>query len=189
MRLFVVRHASPRVDPQADPVRWALSERGQQEARALAGVAAAWAVEAVYTSTERKAADTALAVAAATGAPLWQAPGLEELRVAGWVANADAFNDLVRAIFAKPDVSVQGAEPAAAAVRRFSDVVDAVASKHEVAVVVSHGRILSAWLAAVGAVDDAFTLWRAMPLPAYAEVDIDARGVRLARPFDGVPLP
>lgn len=189
MRLFLVRHASPRVDPHTDPASWPLSARGREEARALAGIAARRGIEAIYTSSERKAADTALAIAATTGVPLWQAAGLEELRVAGWVANADAFNELVRAIFADPGASVRAAESAAAAVRRFGGVIDALVSKHQTAVVVSHGRILSAWLAAAGAVDDAFSVWRAMPLPAWAEVDIDARTITLAQPFAGVPLP
>ncbi|MEX0751095.1 MAG: histidine phosphatase family protein, partial [Dehalococcoidia bacterium] len=66
-QLFLIRHASPVVQPESAPRDWPLSERGIEEARALAKLAHTWELEAIYTSSEAKARNTGLIIADALG--------------------------------------------------------------------------------------------------------------------------
>jgi probable phosphoglycerate mutase len=82
-RVFVLRHgesADPNVFHGAES-DVALSERGRQQAEAVASVLAAHAPAAVVSSAMRRARDTAAPVAAACGLPVLLEPLLHERRV------------------------------------------------------------------------------------------------------------
>ena len=55
--LYFVRHASPNIQPNVPSEQWTLSERGIEEARSLAKIAAGWGLEAVYSSVEQNIKD------------------------------------------------------------------------------------------------------------------------------------
>jgi broad specificity phosphatase PhoE len=79
---------------------------------------------------------------------------------------------------------MHGAEPAADAARRFGGALAAIAAGPAPAAVVSHGRALTAYLASALPLDDAFAFWRAMPMPAWACIELAASGrARLIEPF------
>jgi len=185
--LYLVRHASPQVEPRVPAPEWRLSARGIEEARALAEVAAGWRLAAVYSSVEPKASATASIIGDRVGLPVRLAEGLEEQRWDAWVENADAFNERVREILEQPDESAHGAEPAADAARRLAAAITAIAAADTPAAVVSHGRVLTAYLAAALPLEDPFAFWREMPMPAYACVEVaDGGRLRLAAPFTAV---
>lgn len=186
--LYLVRHASPRIQPNAPARDWPLSDRGIEEARALAAVAGGWGLRAVYASPEEKARTTALLLAEPAGLPVAVVPGFEELRVDDWIGNADEFSDLVRRVLEDPDVSARGAERAAAAAARFEAALRVVEQGPFPAAVVSHGRVLAAYLTELLWLDDPFAFWRAIPMPAWASLDLDASPPTLASPFTSVPL-
>ena len=50
--LYLVRHASPTIQPNVPAEQWTLSERGIEEAHALARIAAGWDLAAVYSLAE-----------------------------------------------------------------------------------------------------------------------------------------
>ena len=187
--LYIVRHASPAIQPNVPSEQWTLSDRGIEEARSLARVAAAWDLAAIYTSIEPKAQATALMLADAAGRQVRSVDGLQELRVDRWISNADAFAEMARDIFEQPAISVQGAERAAAAAERFAAAVSIIREGPFPAAVVSHGRIITAYLTQICGLDDAFALWRSIPMPGWACLDLDAPVPKLLAPFAGVDGP
>jgi broad specificity phosphatase PhoE len=171
--LYLIRHATPEIQPNVPSVEWNLSERGFEEARALGATAQSWGLHAIYASSERKAQSTALAMSELLDIPVHVVEGLEELRIDGWIGNSDEFGETVQQILQEPDLSLRGAERASVAAERFARGVAIVEQAQFPAAVVSHGRVLTAWLAHTGRTDDAFALWRSIPMPGWARIDLD----------------
>jgi broad specificity phosphatase PhoE len=187
MRLvYLIRHASPAVQPRAPADEWLLSERGIDEARALGAIAAGWGLRAVYSSTEPKALSTAALIADATDLTAHAVEGFEELRLSGgWIGNADAFSDTVRAVLEQPELSLRGSETAAAAAARFAAGMGIVEAGPFPTAVVSHGRIIVAYLAQRLGVEEPFALWRSIGTPGWVALDLD--GPKLLGSFEGLP--
>jgi broad specificity phosphatase PhoE len=156
---------------------WPLSERGFEEASALGATALAWGITAIYASSERKAQSTALAMSEVVGVPVHVVDGLQELRIDGWIGNSDDFAETVKQILEEPYFSLRGAERASAAAERFASAISIIERGSFPAAIVSHGRVLTAWLAHNGRTADPFALWRAIPMPGWAGVDLDEPGV------------
>ncbi len=185
-RLYLVRHASPSVQPSTPSEQWKLSDRGIEEARRLATVAESWGLSAVYSSNEPKAQATALIIGDAVGQPVRVVDGFQELRFERWVINSDEFSGQVRDIFEQPAMSVHGAERASAAAVRFVGAVSLVETGPFPAAIVSHGRVLTAYLAQQLQLTDPFAFWRSIPMPAWACLDLDSRIPKLIEPFTGL---
>jgi broad specificity phosphatase PhoE len=184
-RLYLVRHASPAIQPNVPAEEWTLSARGIEEAHAVARVAAGWQLAAVYSSAEPKAQATALVIGDAVGQPVRVVDGFQELRFDRWIPNADAFAEMVRAILERPAANIHGAERADAAAARFAAAVCIAEEGAFPAAVVSHGRIIAAYFAHLLALDDPFELWRSIPMPGWACLDLDTS--KLISPFQGLP--
>ncbi len=182
--LYLIRHASPNVQPDVPAAEWTLSERGIEEAGRLAETARSWGLRALYTSAEAKASATALIVGEACGLGAAVVQGLEELRFDEWIGNADAFSAAVKSILEHPEAVVRGAERASVAAARFAAAMTIVEQGDLPAAVVSHGRILAAYLADLLHLDDPFALWRSIPMPGWAVLDLDAP--RLVEEFRGL---
>jgi broad specificity phosphatase PhoE len=182
-QLFLIRHASPVIQPGTPPRDWALSERGVEEAQALAKVAQTWGLEALYTSSEAKARSTGLIIADALELFANVVDGFDELRMPDWIANADEFNQAVREILEDGGDLPRGAERADQAAARFADGVDLVAQGAFPAAIVSHGRVLTAWLTQTIGLATPYETWRTMPMPGWACIDLDAPGLGFIVPF------
>jgi broad specificity phosphatase PhoE len=174
-QLYLVRHATPAVQPNTPAPDWQLSERGVEEARALGVTAQTWGLHAIYASGERKAQSTALAMGEVLAVPVHVVEGFEELRIDGWIGNSDDFAESVQQILKQPELSLRGAERALAAAQRFATGISIIESGDFPAAIVSHGRVLSAWLAYTGRTEDPFALWRSIPMPGWAHIDLDER--------------
>ena len=183
--LYLIRHASPNVQPNVPAVDWTLSDRGIAEAERLGETARSWGLRALYTSTESKAKATALIVGEACGLGAAVVQGLEELRFDEWIGNADAFSDAVKSILEHPEAVVRGAERGSAAAARFAAAMQIVEQGDLPAAVISHGRVLTAYLAELLHLDDPFALWRSIPMPGWALLDLDAP--RLVKEFHSLP--
>ena len=170
--LYLVRHASPVIRPSEPARDWPLSERGIAEAERLTVTADSWGIEALYSSSEAKARATALVLGDALGLPVRVADAFDELRC-DWIANADEFNETVRAIL-EGEPPPRGAESRDDAASRFADGVSIVAAGPLPAAIVSHGRIMTAYLAAHRPLESPFEYWRAIPMPGWARIDLDA---------------
>ena len=187
--LYLIRHASPNIRPDTPAREWTLSERGVGEAQTLALTAAAWGLEAIYSSSEPKARATGLIIGDALGLPVHVVDAFDELRLPEWIGNSDAFNDVVRAVLEgdtppgatlTPRVDARNAETAADAARRFGAGVGIVAQGPAPAAVVSHGRIITAYLSQTGRIEEPFEFWRSIPMPGWACIDLDGKGMASA---------
>jgi broad specificity phosphatase PhoE len=193
MRLvYIIRHASPAVQPGVASRDWPLSDRGIEESQSLAAAAEGWELRAIYSSSEAKARATAGIVGERFGLQVNVADAFDELRIPEFIANSDEFNDVVRAVledrtFEPPrlDPLLSGRlETADTAAERFAAGIGIVEQGAFPAAIVSHGRIIAAYLAAVLRSADPFALWRSIPMPGWASVDLDAPEAGLLRAFD-----
>ena len=182
-QLFLIRHASPVIQPEVPARDWPLSERGIEEAQSLAKLGHIWELEALYTSSEPKAQSTGLIIADELGLLTNVVDGFDELRMPDWIGNADEFNEAVRAILLGTAGAPRGSEPAEQAAARFADGVELVAQGEFPAGIVSHGRVLTAWLTKAIGLDDPFETWRTMPMPGWACIDLDAPRLGFITPF------
>ncbi len=186
-RLYLIRHASPRIQPAVPTREWPLSERGVEEAQEIARAAVTWGLRAVYSSFEPKARATAAIVGDAVHEPVRIVEGFEELRIDHWIGNADELNALVRAILDQPDASIRGAEAAADAAERFARGIAIVAQGPFPAAVVSHGRGLGAYLARLLEIESPYDFWRSIPMPGWACLSLNSPPPRLLEPFQHSP--
>ena len=169
MRVILVRHAMPELEPDVPAHRWRLGAEGQAAARALQLPTAAYLV----ASSEQKAADT---LRAATGArPVVQDAGFDEVhRPSEW---RDDHRERARAYVhgathpgweAQHDVAARFT----AAIRRH-----AAAAGGRPLVVGSHGMALTCWLAAEHLLSvPAGDFWAALAFPQLIEVDLPVPG-------------
>ena len=184
--LYLIRHASPDIQPNVPTPEWRLSQRGIDDARRLAEIARPWRLQSIYSSIEPKAESTALIIGDAAGLTVRVTQGFEELRFDQWFDNADEFSRAVRSILTSPDISTRGAERASAAALRFEAGVRIVEDGPFPAAIVSHGRVLTAFLAQLLHVEDPFELWRSISMPGWACVDIEPAVPKLIEAFRGL---
>ena len=174
-RVYLVRHASPAVQPDVPAREWGLSDRGVDEARALATTAKEWGLRAVYCGAEPKMRTTALILAEPSAAPVHVVEEFNETRLGEWIANADAFNDLVHGILEGTDPLPRGVESAEEAADRFEAGLRIAEQDAFPAAVVSGGRALTSYLSRKRqGIEDPFAFWRAIPFPGWTAIDLDA---------------
>ncbi|WP_309134593.1 histidine phosphatase family protein [Cellulomonas sp.] len=158
MRLLLVRHGQTSsnvghhldtAEPGAD-----LTPLGRRQAEALVPALAGRGVDALYASTLVRTQQTAAPLAAALGLDVRVRAGLREvaageLEMASDHASVMAY---LRAVlrWGTGDLAarVPGGEDGTQALGRFDEVVEEVAAAGETVVVVSHGAIIRAWVAA-----------------------------------------
>lgn len=160
--MLLVRHSAAELDPTAPSEEWRLSEEGRRRCGRLAERLAEHEPRALLSSTEAKARETAELVAPALGLEVQLSDELRETarRTVGWL-DREEIDRGIRALFGRPDEVVFGEESAAAALARFERAVDGLP---EPSVVVTHGTVLSLYVAARTG-RDPYELWRGLELP------------------------
>ncbi len=168
-RLYLIRHARSQMMGDA-AWRWPLSEQGQREAGVLARQDFWRGVELVFSSPEIKAYQTAEPAARRWGIPLKIVNCLHELRRPRLVRDYEA---VIARLFAEPEASVAGLEPAAQAAERITRCLEELATAHpeRTLAVVSHGLILTLFLARLEGRWPTVAEWRAVPFTGLAVVD------------------
>lgn len=146
---------------------WRLSEEGRRRCGPLAERVAAYGPELLVSSPEPKAQETAELIAPLLGLDVQLVEGLRETarRTVGWLPR-HAIESGIRDLFARPNQIVYGEESASAALARFEA---AVAELPERGIVVTHGTVISLYVAARTGVDP-FELWQSLELPDVVEV-------------------
>lgn len=175
-KVYFIRHAETAVDVQRPPSEWSLTDAGRAAVQALA-VRIDWStVTLVAHSRERKAADTAHWLTVGQTVPCASYAGLNELAVPFIADRAELVARVGRYLSGYPDDDF---EPRARALARFGAALDAIqaASRPGRAVVVSHGRILTVFMASL--LGRALTVadWQSLAFPDIALVDLTARQV------------
>ena len=165
MRVILVRHAMPEVDPARPPQHWQLGGPGVAAARSLSLPPAACLV----ASTEPKAAETLRA--ATGGSPVLQDAGFDEVRRPHeW---RDDHRERARAY-------VEGAphpgwEPQLEVAARFTAAIARHAARAGAypLVVGTHGMALTTWLDARSLIADSpGAFWAALAFPDVVTVDL-----------------
>jgi broad specificity phosphatase PhoE len=184
--LYLVRHAEVILRRDVEARDWQLSPEGQLAAELL-GNAPLWKrLTLIASSPEPKAVATARPIATAAGLEVRTEDGLREVsRGAARLVTTTEYEKLVEVHFAAGAESVNGWERGADATFRVRDCIERLTSVGSSVCVVSHGLLLSHYLADLrGMPAPAVEEWRAIPQPAVAVVDVKAR--RLLRPFASV---
>lgn len=174
--LFLITHAHTRQQPGIDAATWNLSETGQAQAQILAAQPFWDQVDHIVLSSELKTRLTVDAVLTARPLPVTVDARFDELiRTAEWT---DDYVGRVAQVFAHPDLSIGGWEPASQALARFLAGIDALRARYagETMALVGHGLILSLYrthLLGQSHVD--LDQWRALSFAAVAQVDLQSQ--------------
>jgi broad specificity phosphatase PhoE len=160
--VLLVRHSVPAVDLSIPAAEWRLSAEGWRRCEELAGLVAAHEPDQVVSSPEPKARETAELLATRLGLDVRESAELreQERRTVGWLERTE-LEAGIRRLFAQPDLLVFGEETAADALARFSRAVEGLGDR---AVVVSHGTVISLYVAARTG-RDGFEIWSGLELP------------------------
>jgi broad specificity phosphatase PhoE len=143
--VWFVTHPDVEIDPTIPVTEWRLSSRGR--ARTAAAARRDWVrgLGAIWASTERKAIETAVILAEATGIGFatHAALGENDRSATGYLPRAE-FEATADLFFAHPDRSIRGWERAVDAQRRIVEAVETVLAATpeglDVAVV-AHGAV------------------------------------------------
>ena len=182
-RLILVRHCEPQEDARGlcyGRLDIGLSNAGREHAQRLAAAFARHEWEAVYSSPRLRAHETAVAV----NRDVVIDDDLREIdfgdlegRSYDEIAATDS--ELYRAWMERPTtVRFPGGESFAELKIRALEALDRIRAAHEAAIVVTHGGVLRAGLAA----------WLEMPDEAIFRLDQRYGGVTIVDWLDGVPL-
>ena len=176
-RLFLIRHAAPAKDHDVPAREWALSPAGRADAERLAGILTPFAPamiipgvpEAIISSDELKARQTAQPLAGRLGMTVEMAPGLHEheRRTADYLDD-ETFHATMARFFADPDTLVFGEETASQALARFSRAVEDALARHpegDIAIF-THGTVISLFVAAHSIIKP-MDFWWHLHLPAW----------------------
>jgi broad specificity phosphatase PhoE len=137
-------------------------------------------VQIICTSVEPKALQTAQIVAARHDLPIEPHFDLRELRRPG--DRVADYESAVRQALENPTMSVNGWEPAGEAQTRIMTAVERLLMLHEgeMLAVVSHGLVLTLYLAYLTDSAPTLDLWHSLPFASAVQVDPEARKI-LAR--------
>ncbi|HVM10147.1 MAG TPA: histidine phosphatase family protein [Acidimicrobiales bacterium] len=168
--LVLAKHAAPAVDPDLPAAQWPLSEAGRGGAERLAERLRPLAIDLVASSVERKAAETASAVARVLDVTFQTAHDLHE-HERPYEPDRSRFEQNMARFFEDPSAH----RPVE---RRFTTALDALVRAHRSLrlVVVAHGTVLSLHLAARYGLDAAST-WSSLGMPSYVVVELRTKTV------------
>ncbi|MEE9591957.1 MAG: histidine phosphatase family protein [Thermoplasmata archaeon] len=176
-KVILVRHGHPLVEGE-DPRQWHLSDQGREIARALSREPIWEPVSTIYSSPEPKARETALVVAEERGLPVKVLEDLGEVRRP---YEAGDYEDRIRAFL--KGRAPPGWETREAAEGRIWRAMTEVSKGAAQVGVVSHGLLLTLFIAGVMGAKPTYWLHHAIGFAEYALYDTDTR--TLMRGFGG----
>lgn len=171
--IVFIRHSISQQEPGRSAHEWVLTPEGRAACVVLAARLQPVHLTRIYSSDEPKAQQTAAETALILGIPWATAADLHETRRnhAPFYARHEDFIAAIQTAMQQPDTLCFGEERFVDAQQRFTAAVEALCALHpdETIAVVTHGTVLALALAAWTG-QDAFTLWRALKMPAYARL-------------------
>jgi broad specificity phosphatase PhoE len=171
-RVVFIRHAEPLVAIGTPGAQWPLTNEGKGAARLLGErVVGRSPVALVWASPERKALQTA--ESAFPSGPTRVRDELGEVRKP-WYATTDDLREAVSRYVGGD--AVEGWERHEDVTARLN-LLQADISAGERLVVVSHGVVLTTWLALYGVLDDPFAFWSDLRTPDAWELDLEEKSL------------
>ena len=177
--LILVKHSVPEIEENRPANTWKLSPEGKLRAQRLAEHLEKFGAEAIVSSDELKAKQTADIIARQLRLHVQVLPGLHEhdRTNVSYLPNA-AFQALIRDFFQKPDQVVFGKETANEAYARFYRVMHSILNEYsnKTVVVVTHGTVISLFVSRLTGSSD-LELWSMLGLPSYVALDLGSNTV------------
>lgn len=178
MKLLLIRHSEP--DPGRDALDPPLTERGRHLATDTGQWLAGEDITAVYSSTTRRAVETAALIAESVDAPVIQRDGLAEFGDGQEYVTVDELRrtgDPRWTAMAAGDLEVFGTD-AETFRAEVAAAIGAIVDAHpgETVAVVAHAGVINAYLGGMLEIDR--LLWVELDYAAICRVAISRRGVR-----------
>jgi broad specificity phosphatase PhoE len=143
--VYFITHPNVVVDPKLPVPRWSLSELGRSRMRELLSRSWIRGVEAIYSSTEQKARESAGILSEHLSVPVKELSALgENDRSSTGYLPAEEFEATATQFFSRPEISVRGWEPAVEAQWRILGAVDGILASERCSgdiAIVSHGGV------------------------------------------------
>jgi broad specificity phosphatase PhoE len=175
--LILVKHSLPEINENVPAREWHLSDEGRKRIHVLVGKLIPYQPDAIISSVEPKARETAILLAENLRLDFLEVEGLHEHdRSQSPYHSKDKFQNLVQEFFARPAELIFGSETANEALMRFRQAVDVVLNSYpeKNIVLVAHGTVISlyvSWLTRC----DAYELWKELGLPSFVVLDIQSK--------------
>jgi len=168
--LIFIRHAPTRIDKNIASKNWTLTEDGQRLCKILAQKIQHYPISQIYASSEKKAQLTGQYIAEALQleSPIIK-PNLQETESSNFYESQTEFRAKVKIAMQHPQELHFGDETFYDAKSRFSAQVENLAQQHrgETIAIVTHGRILSMYLAEIMK-EAPEIIWERLQMPAFA---------------------
>jgi broad specificity phosphatase PhoE len=188
-QIYLIRHAKTRQEPGVPAERWTLSEEGFIAAGALAGKQFWTTVGRVITSTEVKTLATVTPALELWGIPHEAWAEFDEVQRGGFAATQEEYETRVRQLFAAPDESGDGWEPAAHALERALAGLNRALAEYpgQNLAIVGHGllwALVRAHVLGKERVEPAE--WKAVQFPDVMVWEVTGGEWRLGQEFEGI---
>ena len=174
--LLLIRHSAVVQVPDTPSYLWSLSADGRSRCHTLAPHLLPYQPVVFVTSIERKAVETGHILAEHSGVPCHTAAGLQEhdRRGTAYFPNKADFIATVTRLFEQPDTLVWGQETAVQARDRFIQGVQNVLNQYQQGniAIVTHGTVLTLFLAHYNPQLDTISFWQNLALPDYFVVTL-----------------
>lgn len=177
--LIMVKHSIPQIESDRPANTWRLSREGRSRARRLGEQLKEFRPEALVSSDEPKAKETAEIVSGLLRLEPEVFPGLHEHdRTNEPYLSAEKFQSSVRDFFQKPGELVLGNETTNQAHARFYRAVHSVLNHHrnKTLAIVAHGTVISLFVSRLTGVEH-FSLWNQLGLPSFVALDLHSNTV------------
>lgn len=192
--VYLIRHPATQPDPAIPASSWWLSEAGRAQVHTLVNLPIWQGVSTVYTSTQPKASVVGELVNTVHCLPFVPLIALDEAHRDAQL-DPEAFDAAQRAFFAHPaQPPRRGWETARSAGLRFIAAMDHLLSVHKPAdslAIVSHGTVLTLYIAHLREITASYGQWRKIDYAAIMAVDratLLPVTPFLTAPYDHLPL-
>lgn len=171
--LILIRHSQTKQQANINSHSWQLTDEGRKRCQLLAEELRPYTIDRVIASEEPKAALTGQLVADVLAVPCETVPNLHETKreTVGYFESESDFKAAVQSAMLEPDKLLFGEETFTDARERFSRQIETLLAQYpdKTLAVVSHGTVLSLYLAHLSA-QDAISWWNSLDMPAYAVI-------------------
>jgi 2,3-bisphosphoglycerate-dependent phosphoglycerate mutase len=169
-QVIFVKHSLPEIMPDIPANQWKLGEEGRKCCLTLGKALKPYEADAIVSSIEPKAVETAALIANILGLSHQIVEGLHEhQRDNESFDKSDAnFQDKIARFFDQPDKLIYGRETGDQADGRFLTAVKGVVEMHRdgKVIIVTHGTVMSLLLSRVNQFEP-FPFWKSLGLPSF----------------------
>lgn len=174
-KVYLIRHAETQ-ETREDRFFWPLSDRGEEQAHAIAGAPFWDEIQAIISSDESKAIATVSHIVHERRIPLFYDPRLRELKRPD--ERVEDYEARVLEVFQKPAMTVGGWERAVDAQARMIACFEEMVARYGETpfAMVSHGMTLALLIATLqNTVGYAFDIWQTLGFGTVVLVERDER--------------